>query len=101
MTNPSKQAENPLLVEVVGRQFNWIVRYPGSDGELGPRNYKLINSVNSLGVDFTSQTAMDDLMPTEIVLPVGQPVKMVFGALDVLHSAYIPDRKSTRLNSSH
>src|SRR3546814_3074958 len=86
MTNPGKHAEKPLRVEVVVLQCNWIVRYPGSDGELGPRNYKLINSVNSLGVDFTSQTARDDLMPTEIVLPVGQPVKMVFGALDVIRS---------------
>src|SRR5690606_38124385 len=26
MTNPAKQAENPIVVEVVGRQFNWLVR---------------------------------------------------------------------------
>src|SRR5690606_33175498 len=73
-----------------GRQFNWLVRYTGDDGELGPRDYKLINSVNALGVDFTNQTAQDDIMPSEIVLPVGKPVKMIFGALDVIHSAYIP-----------
>lgn len=90
MTNPNKQAKDPLVVEVVGRQFNWLVRYPGSDGELGPRDYKLINSVNALGVDFTNQTSQDDLMPSELVLPVGKPVKMIFGALDVIHSAYIP-----------
>lgn len=90
MTDPKLQAENPTVVEVVGRQFNWLVRYPGADGELGPRDYKLINSVNALGVDFTAQTAQDDLMPSEIVLPVDKPIKMVFGALDVIHSAYIP-----------
>ena len=90
MTNPNLQAKDPVLVEVVGRQFNWLVRYPGSDGELGPRDYKLITSTNSLGVDFTTQTSQDDLMPSELVLPVGKPVKMIFGALDVIHSAYIP-----------
>lgn len=90
MTNPAKQAEDPIVVEVVGRQFNWLVRYPGSDGELGPRDYKLITSANTLGVDFTTQTSQDDLMPTEIVLPVGKPVKLIFGSLDVIHSAYIP-----------
>lgn len=90
MTDPARQAEDQMVVEVVGRQFNWMARYPGSDGELGPRNYKLINSVNALGIDFASQASQDDILPSEIVLPVGKPVKMIFGALDVIHSAYIP-----------
>ncbi|HYH56380.1 MAG TPA: cytochrome c oxidase subunit II transmembrane domain-containing protein, partial [Anseongella sp.] len=80
ITNPTKQAKDPIVVEVVGRQFNWLIRYPGGDGELGPRDYKLINSVNALGVDFTSQSSQDDIMPSELVLPAGKPVKMIFGA---------------------
>lgn len=90
MTDPAKQAKDPVIVEVVGRQFSWLVRYTGGDGELGPRDYKLINSVNALGVDFTNPSSQDDILPSEIVLPVGKPVKMIFGALDVIHSAYIP-----------
>src|ERR1035437_3669880 len=30
------------VVEVVGKQFNWIIRYPGKDNELGKRDFRKI-----------------------------------------------------------
>ncbi|PYI86127.1 MAG: hypothetical protein DME26_09665, partial [Verrucomicrobia bacterium] len=30
-----KPEDNPTVVRIIGRQFNWIGRYPGADGKFG------------------------------------------------------------------
>jgi cytochrome c oxidase subunit 2 len=45
-----KPSEDALQVGVYGKQFDWTVRYPGEDGELGPTNYLLISTANPLGI---------------------------------------------------
>ena len=30
-----RKPDMPVTAEITGRQFNWDVRYPGADGELG------------------------------------------------------------------
>lgn len=42
--------ENPLVVELYAKQFDWTVRYTGNDGELGNANYLLVSGTNPLGV---------------------------------------------------
>lgn len=79
---------NHITVEFVGKQFNWIIRYPGSDGSLGKYNFKKIDAVNSLGIDFTDKASFDDFMPAEIRIPKGVPVKFVIRSRDVLHSVF-------------
>ncbi len=76
-----------MVVEVTGHQFAWEFRYPGADGKLGKKNYKLTNtpSGNTLGVDFSDTDSHDDLHTSEMHLPVGRPVKLVIGAQDVIH----------------
>lgn len=76
-----------MVVEVTGHQFAWEFRYPGADGKLGKKNYKLSNnpSGNTLGVDFSDPDSHDDLHTSEMHLPVGRPVKLVIGAQDVIH----------------
>lgn len=76
------------VVEIVGKQFNWILRYPGKDGELGKYNFKKIDDVNSLGIDMNDKRGYDDFMPQEIHIPVGKPVKFNIRARDVLHSVF-------------
>jgi len=79
--------KDALLVEVTGHQFGWEFRYPGADGKLGKKNYKLTNtpSGNTLGVDFSDADSHDDMHTSEMHLPVGRPVKLVIGAQDVIH----------------
>ena len=31
------RAKNTMVIEVTGKQFNWIIRYPGKDGKFGER----------------------------------------------------------------
>lgn len=85
--NPAK---NPIVVEVTAEQFLWTIRYPGKDGKIGEKNYKLISPNNVIGINFQDQTALDDTNPDEMVLPVNKPVRLVLGAKDVIHSFYAP-----------
>ena len=83
----SDAPKDSVVVEITGHQFAWEMRYPGADGKLGKKNYKLYNtpSGNILGVDFEDPESWDDLHTNEMHLPVGKPVKLVIHAQDVIH----------------
>jgi cytochrome c oxidase subunit 2 len=80
------------LVEITGKQFNWMVRYPGKDGVLGRKNYRLTDASNgnALGVDWEDGSSHDDLEATEVHLVVNKPVKFVINAQDVIHDVGLP-----------
>ena len=80
--------QNYHVVEITGHQFAWDIRYPGKDGVLGKKNYKLYNKPtgNSLGVDFEDEKSWDDLKTIQMHLPVNVPVKLVIHAMDVIHN---------------
>jgi len=82
--------EGTMVVEATGQQFNWIIRYPGMDGELGTREFEEISGTNELGIVWADGNSHDDFIATEIHLPVNQPVMFKLGAKDVLHSFYLP-----------
>lgn len=83
----SDAPKDAVVVEITGHQFAWDMRYPGKDGKLGKKNYKLYNQPNgnTLAVDFEDQDSWDDLHTTEMHLPVGRPTKLVINAMDVIH----------------
>jgi cytochrome c oxidase subunit 2 len=85
-----KPDEEYTEIEAVGYQFAWSIRYPGEDGKLGTRNYKLIEGSNPLGQDWTDLKNIDDMHTDKIVLPVGKKVRVRITALDVLHNFYLP-----------
>ncbi|MFN5932353.1 MAG: cytochrome c oxidase subunit II [Sphingobacteriales bacterium] len=80
------------IVEITGKQFNWLVRYPGKDGVLGRKNYRLTDASNgnALGVDWEDGASHDDIEATEVHLVVGKPVKFVINAQDVIHDVGLP-----------
>ncbi|WP_461100054.1 cytochrome c oxidase subunit II [Spirosoma luteolum] len=80
------------VFEIIGKQFNWIVRYPGVDNnKLGAFNYKLIDNANDTGIDYTDEASFDDFTSTsELHIPVNKPVLLKIRARDVLHSVFIP-----------
>lgn len=83
----SDAPKDSIVVEITGHQFGWDMRYPGEDGILGKKSYKLYNSPmgNTLGVDFQDPASHDDIRTSEMHLPVGKPVKLVINAMDVIH----------------
>jgi cytochrome c oxidase subunit 2 len=86
------ESEDPLVIELYAQQFNWKARYAGEDNTLGMANVRLIDidRANILGVDEADPNAQDDVITTELHLPVGRPVLFKMRSQDVLHSAYMP-----------
>lgn len=84
--------EDPLVIELYAQQFNWKARYGGQDNVLGKANVRLIDidRANILGVDEGDINAQDDVIVTELHLPVNRPVLFKMRSQDVLHSAYMP-----------
>lgn len=82
------------VIEIMGKQFAWTVRYPGvTNNKLGDYNYKLMDDAggNTLGVDFSDENSFDDFSNTsEMHIPKGKPVLLKIRARDVLHSVFIP-----------
>lgn len=82
--------KDAVVLEITGKQFNWIVRYPGADGKLGTYNYKLIDATNEVGIDFSDKSSFDDFLPREIHIPKGKAIHFKIRARDVLHSVFLP-----------
>lgn len=84
----SAAPEGAQKIEIVGKQFNWISRYPGPDGVIGKKYFKNINDAdNILGLDWSDPTTKDDIViPTgELRLVKDKPVELIIGSRDVIH----------------
>jgi cytochrome c oxidase subunit 2 len=81
---PPKDA---MVVEVTGKQFGWIFRYPGHDGIFGKKYYKNIDAANnSLGLLWDDKYTNDDVVTEQTMYVVkGKPVKLIIGSRDVVH----------------
>lgn len=90
----SEAPDNSQVIEIMGKQFGWVVRYGGAeDNKLGNYNYKLIddNVQNPMGVDFSNEASFDDFSHvSEMHVIKGRPVSLKIRARDVLHSVFIP-----------
>ncbi|MBC6606665.1 cytochrome c oxidase subunit II [Hymenobacter sp. BT188] len=89
ITGPAPK--DAIVLEVMGKQFNWLVRYPGRDQKLGVVNYRLIDATNEFGFDLNDNNAMDDFTVNEIHVPKGHPVLLKIRSRDVLHGVYMPN----------
>lgn len=82
--------EDTIVIELYAQQFNWKARYSGEDNVLGKANVRLIEGVNSLGVDMSDPYSQDDIVVTELHIPKGKKIHFKIRSQDVLHSAYFP-----------
>ncbi len=85
--------EDAMEVEVVGQQWSWGFRFAGNDGKLGKSDISHISLDNSFGLDPNDATGLDDRLvhASELVLPLGKPVKLLLRSKDVLHDFYVPN----------
>jgi cytochrome c oxidase subunit 2 len=84
----SEAPKNAAVVEIVGKQFNWLIRYPGNDNVLGKRDFRKISDANNvLGLDWNDKANMDDIIAQngELHIVVNKPVKLIIGSRDVIH----------------
>jgi len=85
-TGPAPQ--NALQVEITGKQFAWLFRYPGNDKTFGKHYYKLIDDANSnsLGQDWNDSKNFDDVVVSQTMYAVkDKPVHLIIGSRDVIH----------------
>jgi len=79
------------VIEVIGQQFTWLVRYPGiKNNELGKHNFELIDASNEFGLDLSDKNSFDDFKAPELHLPKGKEILLKIRAKDVLHSVFLP-----------
>jgi cytochrome c oxidase subunit 2 len=86
ITGPAPK--DAMVVEVTGKQFGWMFRYPGADGELGKKYFKNVNAAtsNPLGQLWDDPANQDDIfVEQEMHLVVNKPVQLVIGSQDVIH----------------
>lgn len=79
--------KDSVEIEVTGKQFGWIFRYKGKDETFGKKYFKQINEeTNPLGLIWEDNASKDDIVVQQtMVVPVGQPVKLIIGSRDVIH----------------
>ncbi len=78
-------------IEVVGQQFQWMVRYAGADGRLGRTSANFVSDDNTFGLDPEDAHAVDDrFMVGTILLKKGEYVRIRIRSKDVLHSFFVP-----------
>jgi cytochrome c oxidase subunit 2 len=101
--------ENAMQIEITGRQFNWIYRYPGKDNVFGKKYFRNIDDGkdNQLGLIWSDTSiekkdnngnvagivnlkadpyAFDDIVENEAMYLVkGVPVKLIINSRDVIH----------------
>jgi len=82
--------EDTIVIELYAKQFSWEARYAGEDNVLGKANVRLIEGINTMGVDVNDPNAQDDIAVSELHIPKGKKVHFKFRSQDVLHSAYMP-----------
>jgi cytochrome c oxidase subunit 2 len=84
--------KNAMVIEVTAKQFQWMARYPGPDGKFGHRilDTAHITPTNELGIDWTDANSHDDFWADKLVFIKDKPVLVKLGALDVIHSFYLP-----------
>jgi cytochrome c oxidase subunit 2 len=88
-------AKDSVVVRVIGRQFNWLTRYPGPDGVFGRQDVRLVSSSNPMGMLALNEATKaqdpggaDDIIleNSEVVVPVNRPVIAHITSFDVIHS---------------
>ena len=84
-----------LQIEVTGMQFAWYFRYPGPDAAFGRTDPRLIapGEGNPVGIDPTDPHGTDDIVTSELVLPLDRDVDLRLRAQDVIHGFAIPEMR--------
>lgn len=86
--------QEATVVNVIGKQFEWISHYPGADGRWGRRDISLITPTNNIGLDRSDPYGADDIVSiNQLNLPVNKPVIVNLTSQDVIHSFGIAEMR--------
>jgi len=83
------QEKESTVVQIVGEQFRWNVRYTGKDGVFGKQDMHQVNATNIFGVIPEDPAGQDDVtVPSlgEMHVVLNKPVIAYISSRDVIHS---------------
>ncbi|MBN9296431.1 MAG: cytochrome c oxidase subunit II [Filimonas sp.] len=98
----SEAPKDALVVEITGKQFGWMFRYPGKDNIFGKKYFRVINDAqsNPLGQIWADNAQynlkadpanFDDIVLSQTVYLVkGKPAKFIINSRDVIHDVGLP-----------
>lgn len=88
-----------LVLEVIGQQWQWRFRFPGTSGKLGGSDARFVGANNPLGLDPDDPAGQDNIVinGNEVHLPLNRPVKVIARSHDVLHDFFVPNFRA-RMN---
>jgi cytochrome c oxidase subunit 2 len=83
---------NTIEAEVVGKQFDWLIRYPGKDGTFGRTDPEKVHETrNSFGLVKEDPAAADDIVERGILrLSVNRTASIRLRSHDVQHAFSVP-----------
>jgi len=81
--------KDAMQIEITGKQFEWIARYPGKDHLFGKKYFRNIDDGgnNRLGLIWEDQATHDDIVVSgnDIYMVKGKPVHIIINSRDVVH----------------
>ncbi|WP_242187872.1 cytochrome c oxidase subunit II [Sphingomonas sp. CARO-RG-8B-R24-01] len=84
--------KNAVVLKAIGNQWYWSYEYPGNGGFSITSN--MLKEADQVGKGERARAAVDGprLLATDnrVVLPVGQPIRLITTSNDVIHSWEIP-----------
>ena len=81
--------QDAMVIEVTGKQFNWIFRYPGADGVFGRTAPEFVDETNQVGIDPKDPAGQDDVVTLTLGVPVGREIKLIEKSQDVTHGFFV------------
>lgn len=81
-----------IVLEILGQQWRWHYRFPGTDNKLGLTDVRFVSAANPFGLNPGDPAGQDDFLVagTEVHLPLNKPVKVLLRSHDVLHDFFVP-----------
>jgi cytochrome c oxidase subunit II len=92
VTVPPPSTEEAVTIEVTGRQWEWIIRYPGADKRFGNLSQANRSADNKLGIDLSPQhlPSHDDFLSDTLFLRKDAQINLEIRSQDVVHGVYMP-----------
>jgi len=92
-TEIPKINEETEEIRVIAQQFEWNIHYPGEDGNFGRTRLDMVDSSNPIGLDRTSIYGADDIVGTELHIPVNKDIMIYLSSKDVIHGFSLPEMR--------
>jgi len=84
-------AAGAIQIEATTTQFVYTFRYPGPDGKFGRIDSNLVSAPagNPLGIDPNDPAGRDDIVVSELTVPVNRPIELLLRSQDVVHNFFV------------